>query len=77
MIEPSILSWGLSVVCGVMGWFLRELWSAVKDLKEDVSNLKDKINQDFVRKEEVRDFRNEIINHLIRIESKLDSKQDK
>ena len=77
MIEPSLLSWGLSVACTVMGWFLRELWSAVKELKEDVTNLKDKINQEFVRKEEVRDLRNEIINHLIRIEAKLDNKQDK
>lgn len=77
MIEPSILSWGLSVVCGVMGWFLRELWNAVKDLEETVSALKDKVNTDFVRKEDVRDFRNEVINHLVRIESKLDNKADK
>lgn len=77
MIEPSLLSWGLSIICGVMGWFLRELWNTVKDLEESVSTLKDKINSDFVRKEEVRDFRNEVINHLIRIESKLDSKADK
>ena len=77
MIEPSLLSWGLSVVCGVMGWFLRELWNTVKNLEESVFDLKTKIHEDFVRKEEVRDFRNEIINHLIRIEAKLDSKQDK
>lgn len=72
-----MLSIGLSIACTVMGWFLRELWTAVKELKEDVTTLKDRINSDFVRKEEVRDFRNEIINHLIRIEAKLDSKQDK
>ena len=77
MFEPSYLSMILSVVSGVMGWFLRELWVAVKDLKEDINNLEVSVSSNFVRKDELRDFRNEIIQHLIRIEAKLDSKQDK
>lgn len=77
MFEPSYLSMILSVVSGVMGWFLRELWVAVKDLKEDINNLEVSVSMNFVRKDELRDFRNEIVQHLIRIEAKLDSKQDK
>ena len=77
MFEPSYLSMILSVVSGVMGWFLRELWVAVKELKEDINNLEVSVSANFVRKDELRDFRNEIIQHLIRIEAKLDNKQDK
>ena len=77
MFEPSYLSMILSVVSGVMGWFLRELWVAVKELKEDINNLEVSVSSNFVRKDELKDFRNEIIQHLIRIEAKLDNKQDK
>jgi hypothetical protein len=77
MFEPSLLSIGLSLVFTVMGWFLRELWSSTKKLAETVSNLKDKLTTEYARKEEVRDFRNEILSHLIRIENKLDMKADR
>lgn len=77
MFEPSYLSMLLTCVSAILGWFLRELWSAVKELKEDLVNLKDNVNTNFVRRDELREFRNEIISHLIRIETKLDNKQDK
>jgi hypothetical protein len=77
MTEPSILSMALSVASAIMGWFLRELWVMVKEMKKDLGDLEVEVSGNFVRKDELRDFRNEIIQHLIRIESKLDSKQDK
>ena len=77
MLEPSILSMALSIASAIMGWFLRELWVMVKEMKKDLGDLEVEVSGNFVRKDELRDFRNEIIQHLIRIESKLDSKQDK
>lgn len=77
MTEPSILSMALSVASAVMGWFLRELWVMVKEMKKDIGDLEVEVSANFVRKDELRDFRNEIINHLIRIEAKLDGKADK
>lgn len=67
----------LSVASAVMGWFLRELWVMVKEMKKDLGDLEVEVSGNFVRKDELRDFRNEIIQHLIRIEAKLDNKQDK
>lgn len=77
MFEPSYLSMVLTLVSAVLGWFLRELWTAVKDLKEDLVALKDNVNTNFVRRDELREFRNEIISCLLRIEDKLDRKVDK
>lgn len=77
MTEPSFLSMVLTLCSAVMGWFLRELWTAVKDLKKDIGDLEVYVSANYVKRDELKDFRNEIIQHLIRIESKLDSKADK
>jgi hypothetical protein len=77
MLDPSFLSMALSVASAVMGWFLRELWVMVKEMKKDLGDLEVEVSGNFVRKDELRDFRNEIVNHLIRIEAKLDGKADK
>lgn len=61
----------------VLGWFARELWSAVKALREDMFKLKDDISLYYVRKDDFKDFRGEILSFLQRIETKLDKKQDK
>ena len=77
MLEPSFLSITLSCVSAVMGWFLRELWVMVKEMKKDIGDLEVHVSANFVRKDELKDLRNEIINHLLRIEDKLDGKADK
>ena len=61
----------------VMGWFLRQLWDMVKELKNDLSNLKDHINREYVRRDDFKEVKDAIMGALTRIESKLDTKVDK
>lgn len=61
----------------VLGWFARELWSAVKALKEELVKHKEDVSTYYVRKDDFKDFRGEILSFLQRIENKLDQKQDK
>jgi len=61
----------------VLGWFARELWSAVKELRLDLATLKENIADHYVRKDDFREFRQELLGFLQRIENKLDMKQDK
>jgi len=68
---------GLSLACSVLGWFGRELWSAVSALKSDLKELTKEINEKYVRKDDFRDFKTELMNVLNRIEQKLDNKADK
>ena len=38
----------------VLGWFLRELWSAVKELKIDLAKLREELPKDYVAKSDYR-----------------------
>lgn len=73
----EILTYILGAGMTVLGWFARELWSAVKNLKEDLIKLKDDIQNHYVKKDDFKDFRDELRGFLQRIETKLDNKQDK
>jgi hypothetical protein len=72
-IISALLSGGLLA----LGWFARELWAAVKNLKEDLIRLKDDLQTHYVRKDDFKEFRDELRGFLQRIEAKLDNKQDK
>jgi hypothetical protein len=61
----------------VLGWFARELWSAVKELKVDLSKLREDLPKSYITKNDYRDDLNEIKNMLGKIFDKLDNKQDK
>ena len=60
-----------------LGWFARELWSAVKELKTDLSKLREDLPKTYVARNDYRDDLNEIKNMLGKIFDKLDNKQDK
>ena len=77
MPSPEFVNYVLIAGMAVLGWFARELWSAVKALKEDLIKLKDDVSISYVRKDDFKEFRDEIRGFLQRIESKLDTKQDK
>jgi len=62
---------------GILGWLARELWSAVKELRVDMVTLKNYVSENYTRKDDFKDFRNELLGVLQRIENKLDTKQDK
>ena len=57
----------------VLGWFARELWSAVKELKTDIAQLP----KHYVQREDYREDMREIKTMLAKIFDKLDGKQDK
>lgn len=73
----ELFNYALTIGVGVLGWFARELWTAVKNLKEDLVTLKEEVWLHYLRRDDFRDFRNEILNVLQRIENKLDTKVDK
>ncbi len=67
-----------------MGWFARQLWDSVKDLREDISAIRLHVSENYVKKSEVEGFRADMDKRFDRIEllldklyEKLDSKVDK
>jgi hypothetical protein len=73
----QLLNVGLSVAMAVIGWFARELWSAVKELKADLSKLREDLPRTYVGRDDYRQDMNEIKTMLGKIFDKLDLKQDK
>ena len=67
----------IPIVCAVLGWFCRELWTAVQDLKEDLAKLREDLPTKYVSKDDFSDRWNEVLKSLHRIENKLDAKVDK
>ena len=59
------------------GWFAREIWSAVKDLKNDIVSLERELPNLYVRRDDFKEFREELMAAVLRIEVKLDGKMDK
>jgi hypothetical protein len=67
----------LGIATSVMGWFAREMWSAVKNLKEDLSKLREDLPKTYVARDDYRQDMNDIKAMLNKIFDKLDGKQDK
>ena len=71
------LNWVLGAASAVLGWFSRELWTAVKELKTDLAKLREELPKEYLMKDDFMQFRTELFNALQRIEAKIDNKQDK
>jgi uncharacterized coiled-coil DUF342 family protein len=77
MESQHLINTALGLGFSVLGWFARELWAAVKELKTDLSKLREDLPKTYVARNDYRDDLNEIKNMLGKIFDKLDNKQDK
>lgn len=77
MDTQQVLNIGLSVAMAGIGWFARELWAAVKELKADLSKLREDLPKTYVGRDDYRQDMTEIKTMLGKIFDKLDLKQDK
>lgn len=74
----------ITIAVGVVGYILKILWDAVRDLQRDDENLLTKLNDlqvaiasDYAKREELRAEFKMFREMLERIENKLDQKVDK
>jgi len=61
----------------VAGWFLRELWGAVKELQRDLNKLEANMPKEYVLKVDLDQRIKHIEDMFQRIYDKLDNKADK
>jgi hypothetical protein len=67
----------LGVACAVLGWFARQVWAAVSELKKDLSTLQIMIGTDYVRYDRLKDAMEPIRTALHEIKTTLAGKADK
>lgn len=77
MSSQTIIDVGFLVATGVMGWFSREMWAAVKDLKLDLAKLREELPKTYVIKDDYRQDMQRVLDMLDKIWTKLDSKADR
>jgi Tfp pilus assembly protein PilO len=70
-----------NIVSGVLllglGWWGNQLWQAAKDLRDDLSKLREELPKTYITKNDFKESVDELKTMLFRIETKLDRKQDK
>jgi hypothetical protein len=77
MENQHLINMFLGIGMTVVGWFARELWGAVKELKADLATLREDLPKEYVAKDDYREDIREIKALLERIFEKLDAKVDK
>jgi hypothetical protein len=61
----------------IIGWFLKAMWEAVRDLKQDIREIEAELHTKYVSKDDYKDDIVEIKDILKQIFAKLDTKADK
>jgi chorismate mutase len=84
----TVINFVLGSFTALIGWFAREIWDAIKELRGEIKQLDRQMHQDFVRRDDFRDamaehkqdmqqgFR-EVKELLGAVFKRLESKQDK
>jgi hypothetical protein len=73
----TLINTVIPIICVVIGWFCKELWTAVKDLKNDLYDLRTHLAENYVHKDDFSDRWEEVLKAVHRIEDKLDQLKDR
>lgn len=73
----NLINVSFGVAASVLGWFARELWSAVKDLKSDLAKLREELPRTYVARSDYKDDIREIKEMLTKLFDRLNAKADK
>ena len=74
-IQPIL--WILGIACSALGWFARQMWSAVQELKRDMNDMRLLISDDYVRYDRLKDAMRPVMESLQEIKQTLAGKADK
>lgn len=77
MNSQDLINLAFGAVSSVLGWFARELWAAVKDLKSDLAKLREELPKTYVTRDDYKDDIREIKEMLTKLFDRLDNKADK
>jgi hypothetical protein len=79
-----IINIGAGGLLTIGGWFARQLWDSVKELRKEMSDMRLHVSDQYVKKSEVEGFRLDMDKRFDRIEmlldrlfEKMDGKADK
>ena len=72
-----VINIGAGGLLAVGGWFARQLWDSVKELRKEMSDMRLHVSDNYVKKSEVEGFRQEMDKRFDRIEQILNKLFDR
>ena len=76
-IPQSLINSLLGGALAALGWFARQIWDAIKELRSDLARLREELPSRYAPKDEFHQFAVALFKKLDRIEDKIDTKKDK
>ena len=77
MTFDELMHWTVALVSAVLGYAIRELWSATQKLRQDLSDLEGQLPLLYVQKDDYKADIGRIMDQLDRIYNKLEKKVDR
>lgn len=73
----SVINLGAGTALAAAGWFARQMWAAVQEMRNDLAKLREELPKTYITKDDFKDEAREIKTMLKDIDQKLDRKADK
>lgn len=73
----NLINIGAGAGLGVMGWFARQLWDSVKELKADIADLRLHVSDAYVKKSEMATLEAQMDKRFDRVEQMIEKLFDK
>ena len=73
MDSQAVFDWIIGVGGAIVGWMLKILWEAVKDVRNDIKLLDRQMHDDFVRRDDFKESVREIKDDMRAGFSKVDT----
>jgi hypothetical protein len=77
MNSQDLINLAFGASASVLGWFAREMWAAVKELKADLAKLREELPRTYVVRDDYKDDIREIKEMLTKLFDRIDGKADK
>jgi hypothetical protein len=77
MNSQDLINLAFGAAASVLGWFARELWAAVKEMKSDLAKLREELPRTYVVRDDYKDDIREIKEMLTKLFDRIDNKADK
>jgi hypothetical protein len=58
--SQAVFDWIVGIGGAVVGWALKMIWEAIKDMRLDIKDLDKQMHEDFVRRDDFKDAVREI-----------------
>ena len=69
----TVINLGLGTIVAAIGWFARELWDSLKELRRDTHQIEKDLREMYVRRDDLKEVRIEMSARFDKLESLIGS----